>query len=614
MFWYKGDIMKDILSCCVRNKNISIHPSIEKVLCKAFVNTNANKLPDGSFSTLYAEKGNLLNEMCSSTNQIIWGRRGTGKTHLLNAFVEKINEDFSIPEVALYISCDRMARETPRESVVFTNDYDKVRYFANESYKNFMNTLCEQLFEQYEDILRYKSNVIKTERSFDDYLERVGHKILNLMEICTKGIPITVQISKKKDSIKKEKRIKESGINAEVNVDNKGISGFFKGIFNRNKSTDVERVDEQNESFQYEHYLPAIHKALCELLDEMLIDCLYVCIDELWLVDEKNYTSFQPFFLDDIRQSLGTQSKLGIKIASIRETTNLNSKTDVRLSYGMQSGNDIIELAYLDPIQSKMQETYKMFKEILVKRISYYADKEYNKNPSIANEINFSKHGNIDYIITMLFKEERNFKLLVNMSHGIPRNFLNILNSCLRILNYNLCSNFIHGYLISDVVIDIYKNEHRSDLSFSEDNTIYKAIDKYARENKQYFFIIDNKTVDRLKPEINTLLYNEIIHRIPSAETPSIIMNSYKAYYLDLGMYFLAIRENDFEEYFKIIQDFKLIMPFDLDKNHKKYQLNLRDIPSDLVICPTCNSMFPKDQAVYSKYKICPDCASDIPD
>ena len=53
MFWYKGDIMKDILSCCVRNKNISIHPSIEKVLCKAFVNTNANKLPDGSFSTLY---------------------------------------------------------------------------------------------------------------------------------------------------------------------------------------------------------------------------------------------------------------------------------------------------------------------------------------------------------------------------------------------------------------------------------------------------------------------------------------------------------------------------------------------------------------------------------
>ena len=161
--------MKDILSCCARNKNIYIHPSIEKTLYKAFVNTNANKLPDGSFSTLYAEKGNLLKEMCSSTNQIIWGRRGTGKTHLLNAFVEKVNDDYTISDIALYISCDRMSRETPRESALFTNDYDKVRYFANESYKNFMNTFCEQLFEQYEDILRYKKDSIKTERNFDEY-------------------------------------------------------------------------------------------------------------------------------------------------------------------------------------------------------------------------------------------------------------------------------------------------------------------------------------------------------------------------------------------------------------------------------------------------------------
>lgn len=604
--------MEDIPSYCVRSKNFSIHPSIEKILYKAFVNTNANKLPDGSFSILYAEKGNLLKEMCSPINQIIWGRRGTGKTHLLNAFVEKINDDYNISDIALYISCDRIARETPRESIVFTNDYDKVRYFANESYKNFMNTLCEQLFEQYEDILRFKKDAIKTERNFDEYLERVGHKILNLMEVCTKGVPITVQISTKKDSIKKEKKYNETGIGTEVNVSYKNIGGFIKGIFNKNKSTDIESVDEQKESFHYEHYLPAIHKALSELLDEMLINCLYICIDELWLVDEKNYTSFQPFFLDNIRQSLGTQQKLGIKFASIRETTNLNSKTDVRLSYGMQSGNDVIELAYLDPIQSKVQENYEIFKEILVKRISYYADKECENNSLLILDNNFINHINIDYIIEMLFKEERNFRLLVNMSHGIPRNFLNILNSCLRRLNYNLCSNFIHGYLISDVVIDTYKNEHRSDLSFSEDNTVYKAIDKYSRENKQYFFIIDNKTVNRLKPEINTLLYNEIIHRIPSAETPTTIMNSYKAYYLDLGMYFLTIRENNLTEYIKIIQNFQLKMPPDLDKEYKKYQLDLRSIPCDLVICTTCNSIFPKNHAVYCKYKICPDCANEI--
>lgn len=526
----------------------------------------------------------------------------------MNAFVENINDNNNISDIALYVSCDRMARETPKEAFVFNNDYDRVRYYANETYKNFMNTLCEQLFEQYEDLLRFKKDAIITDRNFDEYLNRVGNRILKLMEICEKGIPTPVTIAKNKSVTKKVKNDNKFGFNAELNISQHKFSGILKSVFNKNKSTNVENIDEQKESFQYEHYLPAIHKALRELLDEMLIDCLYICIDELWLVDQKNTTSFQPFFLDNIRQSLGTQQKSGIKIASIRETTNLNSKTDARLSYGMQSGSDIIELAYLDPIQSKMSEVYEMFKEILVRRINYYVNKECQEN--FAESINFEIDDN--YIIKMMFKDERNFKRFINMSHGIPRNFLNILNSCLRRLNYDLCSKYIHYYLVSDVVINMYKNEHRSDLSFVDDNSIYKSIDQYARKNEQYFFIIDNKTVNRLKPEINTLLYNEIIHRIPSAETPANIMNSYKAYYLDLGMYFLIIREGDFEKYMEIIQDFQLLIPDDLNENYQKYKLDLSSVSSDLVICPSCKNIFPKSHAVYSQYKICPECATKI--
>lgn len=105
--------MKDILSYCKRSKNFVIHPLINKILNKAFINSNATKLPEGSYGLLYAEKKNLFEEMRSSANQVIWGRRGTGKTHLLNAFVENINDNNNISDIALYISCDRMARETP---------------------------------------------------------------------------------------------------------------------------------------------------------------------------------------------------------------------------------------------------------------------------------------------------------------------------------------------------------------------------------------------------------------------------------------------------------------------------------------------------------------------
>ena len=601
----------DIIEFCKRKRAFSINATTKRVLTKAFVNSNAAKLPAGSFSELYAGKSGLLEEMRSPVNHIIWGRRGTGKTHLLNAFVENINDDSETPDIALYISCDRMEKETPREPITFLSDYDRIKFFANETYRNFIITLCEQLFEKYEDLLQFKKGTLNIECYCEDYIENIGIKILELLDICKKGIPRSYSISEESNLSHTAENHQELGISIETNTQTPGILGMITGLFKKSKNTNSKKVNQVEEKIRYEHYLPAIHKKMANLLEEMGISCLYVCIDELWLVDEKSSISFQPFFLDNIRLSLGTQPKLGVKIASIRETTNLNSKTDARLSYGMQSGSDITELAYLDPIQNKMSQAYDMFKEILARRINYFLSKEPFENPLANNGRDILE---ADYIVKMLFKDERNFKTLVDMSHGIPRNFINMLNSCLRKLEYNLTTYYIHYYLISEVVIESYKNEHRSDLSFSKDTTVFNAIDQYVQQNKQYFFLIDNKTVDRLKPEINTLLYKEIIHRIPSSETPLRIMNSYKAYYLDLGMYFLAIRDACYSEYEHIIQNFQLLFPYDLSSNYKHYVLNLRDISSDYIICPHCNNIFSKTHPVYSLYNICPDCALKIKD
>ena len=590
---------------CRRTKSISVPPKIKKILSKAFINSNASKLPNGSFRELYADKSSLLEEMRSTTNQIIWGRRGTGKTHLLNAFVETVNGDDSSSDIALYVSCDRMAKETPREAITFPSEYDRIRFFANETFKNFIDTLCEQLFEQYEDFLQYKKDAVKTELPYDEFLERVGNKILELMEINTKGVPHSEIVTEEHSLTDTDENNSERGMKLASNIQNSGIFGRVQGILSRRKKSNTKQVLQQKKVIRYEQYLPAIQRCLSDLLEEMNITCLYVCIDELWLVDEKSSNSFQPYFLDNIRLTLGVQPKLGIKIASIRETTDLNNKTDIRITYGMQSGNDITELAYLDPIQSKMTLEYEMFKNLLTRRIHYYL----NTLPDSTEQDHAFDE---DYIVEMLFKDERNFKILVDMSHGIPRNFINMLNTCLRKLDYNLSSFYIHYYLISEVVIDTYKNEHRSDLSLVEENNLFRAIDKYARYQKQYFFLIKNKAAERLKQEVNTLLYKEIIHRIPSAETPSTIMNDYKAFYLDLGMYFLSIRETSFEQYEQTIKNFHLLFPDDLKSNYRKYVLDLRDVSSDYCICPQCNSFFLKTHPVYAAYSICPDCAFQI--
>lgn len=286
---------ENVLHYCKRSKNYTLNPGMEKVLKKAFIDYNAVKLPEGSFEILYAEKGNLLSEMHSSANQIIWGRRGTGKTHLLNAFVESINNNYEVADIAIYISCDRMSKETPQETVTLKNDYDKIRYFANDTFKNFMNTLCEKLFDQYEELLLHKKAAINTELQFDKYLERVGRKIIALSEICTKGVPYSVRVIKRTSSSNIDSTQRKKGLSAEAGVDKCSLLGLLKGVFNKTKSTDTEDTEKIEEETQYEHYLPSVYNAVADLLEEMGTN-LYVCIDELWLIDEKSPLSFQPFF------------------------------------------------------------------------------------------------------------------------------------------------------------------------------------------------------------------------------------------------------------------------------------------------------------------------------
>jgi len=601
---------KDALLACQRTKNQHVPDDISRVLSKCFLDTNASKLPDGSFNVLYAERASLIDELQSSANHVVWGRRGTGKTHLINAFVERINTNSQLEEVAIYISCDKMAHDTPKLLPQFSTEESRVKYFANETYRNFMNSLCDQLVKETVKLLKQKKQPKLSKQEFSKYLKRVEERILQLMEVCDKGVPKLTHISAKITQTEANESEQKIGLSVGAESSSNTVSGFLKGILSKANHRNKRTSAATEEDFQYTQFFPAIRQAVTNLISEMDINCVYVCIDELWLIDDKSNISFQPYFLDNIRQSLGVQKKLSVKVVSIRETTNLNNKVGVRKRYGMQAGHDINELAYLDPIQNKMSMLHGTFKEMIAKRINYYIDKE-SQDLEPYSQYQHSRKSvyTAEQLINMIFKEERNLVSLVNMSHGIPRNFLNILNTCLRKLEYNISSNYIHNYLISEVVIDFYKNEHRSDILLNGDNTVFNAICDYVSKSKQYFFLIENKEAERLKSELNTLLYNEIIHRIPSAETPTTIMNSYKAYYVDIGMYFLYMREKRDHDYMKLVNDFDLLMPADLEHSYSSYMVNLDRVSNGIVKCPHCQAEFAKNHPVYQKCGVCIECA-----
>lgn len=280
-----------------------------------------------------------------------------------------------------------------------------------------------------------------------------------------------------------------------------------------------------------------------------------------------------------------------------RETTKLNSKTVVATCYGLQSGHDIVELANLDTIQNKEDVTIRKFAEILTMRINYLSERQFE----------YETH----YILETVFKNERYFREMVAMANGIPRNFLRILQLCLGRIGYDLERYFVHIYLISEVVMDIYVNERRANMPMN-DTSVYNVINKYIEESRNIFFVISTEQVKKFSVDINNLIYTEILHRIPSSIMPNRIMDSYKAYFIDAGKYLYLLKEIDMEGYLAALSNFVLIIPEDLLNNLEKYIVDLENASVDHVECPSCSAIVSRENPVYKKFNCCTSCGFEF--
>lgn len=587
---------------CERTKPIAISEDFIIALKQTFSGSKAEKLPDKSHYPLYIGE-DLLTQMKILDNQIIWGRRGTGKTHLLKAFNQYINEDKNNNSLSYYISCDTIRYETPI-SLEFNSDIDKMKYCAKNTFKCFMTDLLDQMMSSYEGILRTKQIYLKKNASQrKQMLKRADDVLLKLDENIAIGIPRLVEsiIVGQETTAQQKSRNKGLEVSSSFSEKKLDVRSVLSFISKRTNDRKTETLKTNKSVCEFNIY--KLQQMLSELLRALEVDVLYICIDELWLIDDKASLSYQPLFLDYLRQACFGIPNISVKIASIRETTKLNSKNTAQKCYGLQPGQDIVELAHLDSMKYTKAELVKRFMKILEARINYFSE----ERRKLGKEVEYGAQ----YIIDTLFGNERYFTKLIHLAHGIPRNILYFMRSCLAKISYDLSKYYLHIYLLTDTVISNYQEEKRANMPMNE-QSVYMVINSYLEKNQGCFFMISTEQVKRYKTEINNLLYTSIIYRIPSDLTPNSIMDLYKAYYIDSGKYFSLIKEKMPEKYNAILNEFELSIPLDLKDNAGKYVVNLEDIPSNFIECVNCSYSFSSQHPVYVKYKCCVNCGFDM--
>jgi hypothetical protein len=530
-----------------------------------------------------------LEKLRDKKNQIIFGRRGTGKSHFLRAFNQQINEEIGNNQISIYFSCIDVI-ETPPDIEKFSDEL-RDRNYADYYFRK----LLLKFADLFTDVI---TNYISNKRSLSKEVLKQVDSIIDkriLNEIYRGSEEIIIKTNISGSTLKK--RSSRGFVLQRI--------GTFLPFLQLGKEKDLRNGTHENEIRYYTTDLTKLKDAIVELLELLQIDTLYICIDEWAELDKSVNSTIQIHFAQKIKKFLFKNPRISIKIASIWHETELSYKTlNASRSGGLEIGQDIYKSIDLDTLFLENEKTIVDFlSNLIFKRINFFLN----------NKLEYLKK-NQDYLATLIdeiFGTAKNFKELVSASHGVPRDFLELFARCLNLAENRLDKYIIDRNLVEEVAINYFKNEKRALISGNESYIQFSSlIDNYIKEKNVRFFAVKT-SIYKYSIEIKELVDKKLLQQIPSANIPREIRDNFKVFLIDYGNYceYLKAHKAQTSDY-----SFSPLIEFtdEIISNFRNYILNLDLLSTDYIFCKKCNDYVHKTQPVYQKFKVCPYCASTI--
>ena len=380
-----------------------------------------------SFADCYylCAKKDHIDDLKSLDHQIIWGRRGTGKTTLLKAFTFDINNNHYSPNcMAIYIV---MAQAIPTEDEIrqITGDGSSLALFV---LSKIVSDICDQLEKSYSTCRKYAMDSRACNMFDDAFLQLTEH--IRVYQEQARGGKVTVGHSRS------EELQQESGINSGGQLTaNKSILNIFASIFKKQSTKkDSRKSVEINGEIHFNFETGVIRTYLAQMLQAFGISTLYLCLDEFCDLDKISAPSIQIQVAELIKQVFFKTSPFSVKISSIWNRSNIYSRGQGRRAQGIEYMQDIFQGPDLDTMfMREYSDAQKYFKELIVN--TYFLDTR-------SDEERVQQSGRrvellSDYLVSDIFGEE-GFSQIIVGSQGVSRIFAILIKTYLdQFINLN---------------------------------------------------------------------------------------------------------------------------------------------------------------------------------
>jgi hypothetical protein len=340
----------------------------------------------------FVDTGALATLLGSHDHQIIFGRRGTGKTHALLYLAKTAADD---GDISVYVDL----RTIGSTGGIYS---DSDLPLTERATRLLADTLCaihdEFLAAAYD---RDELNLAVVGRALDEFVEAAT-------QVVVKG-SVEEEVA---DESTMDETLKRS---LSVSVGNAGKLAGSVGADRRNMSSNKVRTRTQGEPRHRVHF-GAVGRALTSIARSLNGKRVWILLDEWSTVP----LDLQPYLADLIRRAILPVAGLTVKIAAIEHRSAFYLPSEGGDYVGIEPGADASSDLNLDDFMvfdNDARRATEFFRDLLYKHlVSVAGEAGLEDAPKSAQEF-----------VQRVFTQKTPFEDLVKAAEGVPRDAINVL-------------------------------------------------------------------------------------------------------------------------------------------------------------------------------------------
>ncbi|SUB01584.1 Uncharacterised protein [Pannonibacter phragmitetus] len=359
-------IQKCIMGFAKRSEKVS-----SEILAKTFVDTEP-----------------LADVIHTKNSQIVYGRRGTGKTHALLYLAEQVNRG---GDYAIYIDL----RSIGSDGSIYNDDRLSLAERSSRLIIDVLNAIAGHLFEVAVSAISTALHPQQISLRVDDF-EKAISEVRVVGE--TTALVREAATSQSVSEVHADFSVRDGSL---------ALGGKSSGNFGHESERHMQNVGKQRVSVNFGR----VQGTLRSLLSVLSPGTFWVLFDE-W---SEIPVDLQPYLADLLRRTLMPVENVVVKIGAIEHRSLFYLPGERGEYVGLELGADISADINLDDFlvfESNQHRSLQFFKNLFYRHLQAGGD--------------FADVKSADQLVQLLFTQVNAFEELVRASEGVPRDALNL--------------------------------------------------------------------------------------------------------------------------------------------------------------------------------------------